>query len=210
MAKKSNKTDHVLGLLSNAGVGEDSLKKIRVPSEKSEKELVNPPLGRSVPKEQKNSNKPEHLTRYTLPKESEQIVQVLAEQLNDNKQERVMHKKLQIMQNKPEQAEPPEETEQEATPAFKEKRSIYSHLNIVEDVVARKAKEIIEQLDICKCDRCYKDILSLALNQLPTYYVVVLKGTTFPKISTYEKQNSVHVIAAVTRACMVVKNNPNH
>ena len=79
-------------------------------------------------------------------------------------------------------------------------------------------KLVMEKLDIviqanptmCTCQRCQYDIAALALNALPTRYVVTSTGETYTKISSLDQQFHVDVVSALTQAIKIVKKQPHH
>ena len=53
-------------------------------------------------------------------------------------------------------------------------------------------------------------MLQHALNDLPPKYVVTEKGELYSKINTLEQQFEVDVVAAITKAAVLVKRRPRH
>ena len=54
------------------------------------------------------------------------------------------------------------------------------------------------------------DIKAIALNALPQKYVVTRKGELYAKVNTLQNQFEVDIIAAITRASVIVGRNPRH
>ena len=71
-------------------------------------------------------------------------------------------------------------------------------------------KEILSDINVCTCDKCLLDIAAIALNDLPPKYIVTEKGELYSKIDTLRQQFEVDVIAAITKAAVLVKRNPRH
>lgn len=82
--------------------------------------------------------------------------------------------------------------------------------NYMEEVVLSYIEEVIEDIDMCKCEKCIMDIEAIALNSLPSKYTVTEQGELFSKVDTLKEQFNVDVIAAIIKAAITVKNNPHH
>jgi len=82
--------------------------------------------------------------------------------------------------------------------------------NYMEEVVFSQLKEVIEDINCCTCEKCMLDIAAIALNNLPPKYIVTPKGELYSKINSLKQQFEVDVIAAITRAAVLVKRNPRH
>lgn len=83
--------------------------------------------------------------------------------------------------------------------------------NYMEVCVENVIDEILEKYDdICKCPRCRADIMAIALNNLPTKYVVTPRGEKFAKLISLQSQFDVDIVAEVTKAIEIVKNNMRH
>lgn len=83
--------------------------------------------------------------------------------------------------------------------------------NYMEDFVWGYLDEVLSKYpEICQCDICKHDIVAIALNNLPTKYVVREQGELYSKLETLDTQYRIDVIAALTRAIMIVKDNPRH
>lgn len=82
--------------------------------------------------------------------------------------------------------------------------------NYMEEIVFQQMKSVLLDLNTCSCDKCLLDIAAIALNSLPPKYVVTEKGELYSKIETLKQQFEVDVVAAVTKAAVIVKRNPRH
>ncbi len=83
--------------------------------------------------------------------------------------------------------------------------------NFMEDCVWIFLDEVLKKYpEACSCETCRYDIAALALNSLPSRYVVRDKGEVYSKISTLETQYRADIYAALTKAIMLVKENPRH
>jgi len=86
----------------------------------------------------------------------------------------------------------------------------FSYVNVLEEVVRLRVDEFLDMFDVCKCPRCKADVIALALNNLPSKYIVVEKAHVSPLLNFFSNQYSGAVTAQLSRACTVVKDNPNH
>jgi len=82
--------------------------------------------------------------------------------------------------------------------------------NYMEEVVDGLFDDILKDLNVCSCEKCRMDIMAIALNQLPAKYIVTEKGELYSKINTLRQQFEVDVIAAITKAAVLVKRTPRH
>ena len=83
--------------------------------------------------------------------------------------------------------------------------------NFMERLVMEKIDIVINaNPNVCKCQHCRYDIAALALNSLPTYYVVTSSGATYTKMNSLDQQFHVDIVSAITQAIKVVKKDPHH
>lgn len=82
--------------------------------------------------------------------------------------------------------------------------------NYMEEIVFGQMKDILNDINMCTCDKCLLDIAAIALNDLPPKYIVTEKGELYSKINTLGQQFEVDVVSAVTKAAVLVKRKPRH
>ena len=83
--------------------------------------------------------------------------------------------------------------------------------NYMEDLVWERLDEVMSsQPEMCRCERCRYDVASLALNFLPSRYVVTATGETYTRVKSLETQFIVDIISAISRAMVVVQAKPRH
>ena len=88
---------------------------------------------------------------------------------------------------------------------------MYKLKNYTEDMVDVFFDEILENDDeACKCEKCRMDIKALALNSLPSRYVVTEIGEVFKKAEFFYRQSEVDIMAAILEAVAKVKEKPQH
>ncbi len=86
----------------------------------------------------------------------------------------------------------------------------YIFINIIEEFVKSEYPSLMRKMAVCTCNKCKNDVIALALNHLPSKYVVTRKGYLLSKLLTYEKQYKTDVLTAITNACIQVKAVPHH
>ncbi len=87
---------------------------------------------------------------------------------------------------------------------------MYKLKNYMEELVIKKTDEILGIMKICSCEKCRLDIIALALNDLPTKYVVSEKGALYTKLRELEQQFEIDVETAIIKAAVLVSKNPKH
>jgi competence protein ComFB len=85
-----------------------------------------------------------------------------------------------------------------------------SLINLSEVLTKELLPSVMERMDVCTCPVCTGNVLALALNALPTKYVTTDEGKQYTQLEVYKRQNELDVIAALTRACLRVKDSPRH
>ena len=80
-------------------------------------------------------------------------------------------------------------------------------VNAMESIVLEKLESALARFQCCKCDRCKKDIVAMALNKLPPKYMVLLEGQPTPDI---DPQTNAQVVTAVIQAILAVRAHPRH
>ena len=71
--------------------------------------------------------------------------------------------------------------------------------NYMEEAVFNQMEEVLDGIDVCKCEKCVLDITAIALNSLPTKYIVSEKGELYSKVEALRNQFEVDIIAAITK-----------
>lgn len=84
-------------------------------------------------------------------------------------------------------------------------------INVMEILVDETLDEILKaNKDICSCPRCRLDLAAVALNNLPTNYVVTVEGELFKRTGALKQQFKVDIIRALTEALKIVSKHPHH
>lgn len=83
--------------------------------------------------------------------------------------------------------------------------------NLMEDEVLIIVNRLMDDVDdMCTCEKCRMDVAAIALNNLPTKYVVTEKGELYSKLDTMNYQFEADIIKEVTKAIEKVKESPQH
>ena len=87
----------------------------------------------------------------------------------------------------------------------------FRFINVMEHLMLRQdISSCMDQYNVCKCPRCMADVCALALTGLPPKYVVTSKDSLSPLISYYENRNKITILTALIKACNKVRENPHH
>lgn len=81
---------------------------------------------------------------------------------------------------------------------------------MMEEIVEKRLAEVLEGVDCCKCEKCRLDMISYALNRLPAKYAVTIQGETLSYLEVMDKQFTTDVLAVITQAVELVRQNPHH
>jgi len=88
---------------------------------------------------------------------------------------------------------------------------MYKLKNYTEDMVEASLDEILQKdNEVCRCEKCRMDIKALALNSLPSRYVVTEIGEVLKKAENFYRQSEVDIMAAILDAVEKVKEKPQH
>ena len=87
----------------------------------------------------------------------------------------------------------------------------FQMVNKMELAVKQTIEEIFERNpNLCKCGRCRMDMEALALNSLPSRYVVTDFGDIMTQFDLESFQWKTDVMIALIRSLDVVKKHPRH
>lgn len=225
MAKKTNKTSHVLNLITGsqppvASSGETqppssasgetqqegsaAEEPVRVPS--SNVTVVDPrEEGKLAEEIQKNLiqelEKEQTEEQAEQPGKQEEQPEEQPEEQTEEQTEQPKTNAGTPVQKEPEQQE---EQKQEDGPS-------YRVVNIMEEILTPELiLDALKSNDTCTCSRCQADVKALMLTRLPPKYIVA-DNTTVPMLLTfYRNKFRVAVLSQSMRACMEVKEHPRH
>ncbi len=211
MAKKSNKTEHVLKLITKNDETAQDDGFFVIDQEISEN-------GTSAVRNAVR-DKPEIVQEIA----SEIVQEIASAEMRVEEPEKPVKKEPAIapvptVKEMP--ADPPVKEISVVPPikAFREQESAGSALleqsddlvNIAEVLTREKLALVMERMKVCTCRTCVNDVLALALNSLPTKYVTTDAGKQYFQLDIYKKQYETDILAALTKACVRVKAAPRH
>lgn len=221
MAKKTNKTSHVLSLITGSQPpvapsgetqqeGSAAEEPVRVPSanvtvvdpreEGKLAEEIQKNLIRELEKEQTEEQAEQSEEQTERSEEQTEQPNEQAEQTQEQTEQ------PQTNAGIPVQKEPEQQEEQK-----QEDRPSYRVVNIMEEILTPELiLDALKSNDTCTCSRCQADVKALMLTRLPPKYIVA-DNTAVPMLLTYyHNKFRVAVLSQSIRACMDVKERPRH
>ncbi len=83
-------------------------------------------------------------------------------------------------------------------------------IDVMPILVEEQLDHYLKLFDLCTCDHCRADVQALALNGLPTKYVVLEKEKANSMLGFYRYRFGTSVNIELTKACEIVKEHPHH
>ena len=232
MAKKTNKTSHVLNLITGSQPpvapsgetqqeGSAAEEPVRVPSanvtvvdpreEGKLAEEIQKNLIRELEKEQEEKHAEEQAEQSREQEEQSEEQTERSEEQTEQPNEQAEQTQEQTEQPQtnagtPVQKEPEQQEEQK-----QEDGPSYRVVNIMEEILTPELiLDALKSNDTCTCSRCQADVKALMLTRLPPKYIVA-DNTAVPMLLTYyHNKFRVAVLSQSIRACMDVKERPRH
>ena len=231
MAKKTNKTSHVLNLItgsqppvassgetqpSSSASGETQQEgsaaeePVRVPSanvtvvDPREEGKLAEEIQKNLIQELEKEQTEEHAEQ---PREQEEQLEEQAEQPREQEeQSEEQSEQPKTNAGTPVQKEPEQQEEQK-----QEDGPSYRVVNIMEEILTPELiLDALKSNGTCTCSRCQADVKALMLTRLPPKYIVA-DNTAVPMLLTfYRNKFRVAVLSQSMRACMEVKEHPRH
>ena len=235
MAKKTNKTSHVLNLItgsqppvassgqtqpSSSASGETQQEgsaaeePVRVPS--ANVTVVDPrEEGKLAEEIQKNLiqelEKEQTEEQAEQPGEQEEQSEEQAEQPREQEEQTEEQSEEQTEQPKTNAGTPVQKELEQQEEQKQEDGPSYRVVNIMEEILTPELiLDALKSNGTCTCSRCQADVKALMLTRLPPKYIVA-DNTTVPMLLTfYRNKFRVAVLSQSMRACMEVKEHPRH
>ena len=82
--------------------------------------------------------------------------------------------------------------------------------NMMEDILEMEYDALKNSLGTCTCDKCRNDVIAFALNHMSPRYVVNVGASVMVKLESWRQQALTDARTALTRAAMLVAENPRH
>ena len=184
MPRKTNKTSHVLNLITNGSAPE--------PEDTADGKQEEAEQGKQDVKTEGGTLK-EPVPRITASGDKTVIVVDDTSQ-NDNISSKILDRLTDQLEEE-----------------IQGKLDNYHMVNVMEQILKRlNLSHYMKQYDVCMCSRCQSDVTALILTRLPAKYVVVDESSTAPIIGYYESKYKVRILTEIIKACMDVKENPRH
>ena len=228
MAKKTNKTSHVLNLItgsqppvassgetqpSSSASGETQQEgsaaeePVRVPSanvtvvDPREEGKLSEEIQKNLIRELEKEQEEKHAEEQA---EQSREQEEQPEQFEEQPEEQPQIKVGTPVQEKTKEPGSQEEQKQEDGPG-------YRVVNIMEEILTPELiLDALKSNDTCTCSRCQADVKALMLTRLPPKYIVA-DNTSVPMLLTYYNNKfRVAIISQSIRACMDVKERPRH
>lgn len=231
MAKKTNKTSHVLDLLTHgtssepgdtasdgakSGVGP---KKVTVVDESTRNDRVSQEILNNLSEEleRERAEAPEEKEPMQTPQPAAEPVQEPASPETVQAQD--------VPEPTPVQEEPVQSAPQaEAAPAEEQIQledtsdlqeqtgeDEFHFVNVMEQLLMKQdINGFMKQYNVCTCKRCNADVRALTLTALPAKYVVIGKHSFSPVLNYYENKFKIEMLTALSKACSTVRDTPHH
>lgn len=200
MAKKTNKTSHVLNLITGGSTGAE---------------------------EENQTSSPEQKVMVVDSSEDDRIADGIRNQLldelgekqkvqetSDSKKEEAKQEEPALRDEQPIQEESVlKETQSEELPreAVEQETISYRMVNVMEEILSDDVVMAeMKKYGVCLCSRCQSDVRALLLTRLPAKYVVVNVNAVSPLLSYYKNKFRVNILTQTIKACMDVKEHPRH
>lgn len=233
MPRKTNKTSHVLNLITNGSAPEQeaAVDEKKEEAQQEKKDAVTEAVQGGVPKEAAQGEAPKETAQGEASKETvreaspKETVQGGAPKETAQEAANPKEPVSRITANGDKTVIVVDETSQNdnisnkildrLTDQLEEeiqgKLDHYHMVNVMEQILKRmNLKQYLKQYDVCMCSRCQADVMALILTRLPAKYVVVDESSTAPIIGFYESKFKVRILTEIIKACMDVKENPRH
>lgn len=221
MAKKTNKTSHVLNLITGSQPPVASSGETQPPSSASgetqqegsaaEEPVRVPSANVTVVDPREEGKLAEEIQKNLIQELEKEQTEEQAEQPGEQEEQPEEQTEEQTEQPKtnagtPVQKEPEQQEEQK-----QEDGPSYRVVNIMEEILTPELiLDALKSNDTCTCSRCQADVKALMLTRLPPKYIVA-DNTTVPMLLTfYRNKFRVAVLSQSMRACMEVKEHPRH
>ena len=221
MAKKTNKTSHVLNLITGsqppvASSGEtqpssSASGETQQEGSAAEEPVRVPSANVTVVDPREEGKLAEEIQKNLIQELEKEQTEEQAEQPGEQEEQPEEQTEEQTEQPKtnagtPVQKEPEQQEEQK-----QEDGPSYRVVNIMEEILTPELiLDALKSNDTCTCSRCQADVKALMLTRLPPKYIVA-DNTTVPMLLTFSRNKfRVAVLSQSMRACMEVKEHPRH
>lgn len=87
----------------------------------------------------------------------------------------------------------------------------FHFLNVMEELLLQQDLDgLMKDHNVCTCRRCKADVCALALTALPSKYVVISRTSLSPVLNYYENKFKIAMLTELNKACAIVRETPHH
>ena len=83
-------------------------------------------------------------------------------------------------------------------------------VNAFDDIVRTNVRKLMEEIDMCRCEKCFLDACAIVFNNRYTHFVTTQQGALLAKVPVMNHGNHIDLIVEITNALQLVKNSPMH
>lgn len=208
MARKTNKTTHVLNLLTN-GTETEEAQNVQEAGAASEAPKGTPDNKVIVVNETSENEKLSNEIKNRLEAQLEAEVAEAAEPDVEEAAEEMAAESEAEAASEEAETEPVEKEEEKPDLS----KRAYRMMNVMERLLANMEPEMeneMRQYGVCMCDRCRADVQALVLTKMPAKYVIVDSTNVSPIVGYYEGRYKTAMFTEILKACVTVKEKPRH
>ena len=219
MAKKTNKTSHVLDLLTNGTSQEAGSspsrtaipRKVTVVDENSRNNRLSEQLLNSLSEELGQEVPLEEETQAPAPQAAPAEEQASEPQAEQSPLPDAETAPAENTEPQPQDIPQPNSVS-ELRSKFGDRDEVNFHfLNVMEELLLQQdLEDVLATHDVCTCRRCQADVCALALTALPSKYVVISKTSLSPVLNYYENKFKIAMLTELNKACAIVRETPHH
>lgn len=217
MAKKTNKTSHILDLLTNGPAPETGSpaavesaagsvqthtavpKKVTVVDEGSRNDKLSQEILNKLSEELENETRQKNNTVSG----EQTAAPVQGETRNTTPQQNIPQEDIELSDDL--------ELELESLLVEEEEDEEFHFINVMEELLKKQdLSGTFKQYNVCTCPRCNADVRALTLSALPPKYVVIGKHSFSPVLNYYENKFKIDMLTALNKACSTVGQRPHH
>lgn len=221
MAKKTNKTSHVLNLITGSQLPVASSGETQPSSSASgetqqegsaaEEPVRVPSANVTVVDPREEGKLAEEIQKNLIQELEKEQTEEQAEQPGEQEEQSEEQSEEQTEQPKTNAGTPVQKELEQQEEQKQEDGPSYRVVNIMEEILTPELiLDALKSNDTCTCSRCQADVKALMLTRLPPKYIVA-DNTTVPMLLTfYRNKFRVAVLSQSMRACMEVKEHPRH
>ncbi|GHU81262.1 hypothetical protein FACS1894191_8010 [Clostridia bacterium] len=86
----------------------------------------------------------------------------------------------------------------------------FALVNANEELVVNIVKNMMQFVDMCKCEKCFKDTCAIVLNRMSPQYVTTHKGSMLSQLPQMEMMHHAEITIMVVQALKIVGDSPQH